>query len=148
MAFSGEILLNSIQEEFPEKAEEIKSFEITPPVSAEYLLGLCEGDPELRELFDEMIEYFYRYTRDVCEQEMLIKKGMSENLEEIKEMDIKRTKLHNAMIDSVKILAKNLLRKGKDSLWIVPIDKNGRVGYAQLALLTTFVDILKSNPKT
>ncbi len=139
-----EHLLHEIASDFPEKLEEISEFrEMKPPVSEEYLLELCGDDPELIELFEEMIEYFYRYTHDVCEQESLIKKGLDENLAEIQERDGPRTSLHNAMIDSVKILARNLVKRGKDGSWIAPIDKKSRAGYAQLALLTTFQDLLK-----
>ncbi len=141
-----EEILSEITGEFPAKVEEIKQFEgLEPPISETYLFSLCEGDVELIELFDQMIEYFYRYTRDVCEQESLIKQGVSENLEEIRSKDSARGALHNAMIDSVKIFARNLRAKGKDVSWIEPIDKKGRVGYANLALLMTFHDILALN---
>lgn len=119
--------------------------DLKPPVEKEYLMSLCEGDAELTELFEEMVEYFYRYTRDVCMMESLKheKDGIENNLEEIRNLDVQRTALHNAMIDSVKILVRNLGNKGKDVSWFSNIDKMGRTGYAQLALLTTFVDILK-----
>ncbi|MHB0978033.1 MAG: hypothetical protein ACYC1K_01320 [Minisyncoccota bacterium] len=141
-----EEILSSITGEFPTKVEEIKQFEgIEPPVNEMYLFSLCEGDVELIELFDEMIEYFYRYTKDVCQQESLIKAGVPENLEEIRSRDAARGALHDAMIDSVKIFARNLRVKSKDASWIEPIDKKGRTGYANLALLTTFHDLLALN---
>ena len=118
---------------------------IEPPVSETYLFGLCEGDEGLINLFDEMIEYFYRYTKDVCIQESLIKQDIQENLEEIQNMDSARTALHDAMIDSVKIFARNLRAKGRDTTWLDSIDKKNRVGYANMALLTTFHDILAIN---
>ena len=148
MWFSHESLLHSISEEFPNQVEESKGFaEIEPAVREEYLYQICEGNESLTELLDEMIEYFYRYTRDACEQQSLIDQGLEENLEEIREKDGPRTTLHNAMIDSVKILARNLRQKGLDSAWIDKVDKKGRAGYAQLALSTTFRDILKEELK-
>lgn len=144
---SREGLLNQIREEFPEQVRESSFYaEMEPAVREEYLYELCEGDESLENLFEEMIEYFYRYTRDVCEQESLIKKNIPENIEEIRSRDKDRTILHNAMIDSVKIFSRNLGVKGKDNSWIDGIDKGGRAGYAKLALLTTFLDILKPNP--
>lgn len=139
---SNERLLNRITDEFPVQVKSMDKYrDRVPPVTEDYLLGLCEGDPELIELFDDMIEYFYRYTRDVCEQEALKAEGIVENNEEIKRLDGPRTILHDTMIDSVKIFARNLQRKGKDSSWIADIDKKGRIGYANLALLTTLSDI-------
>jgi hypothetical protein len=145
MGISHESLV-SITEQFPEKTAEMKLYaEIEPPVTEEYLEALCEGDEDLKELFDEMLVYFYRYTRDVCEQESLKNEGITDNIEEIKRLDGPRTILHNTMIESVKIFARNLRKKGKDSSWIEGIDKKGRAGYAQLALLTTFREILSLN---
>ena len=139
---SHEDILHSITGEFPAKVEEIKQYEgIQPSVSEIYLFGLCEGDVELIELFDEMIEYFYRYTKDVCEQESL-KQDIQGNLEEIHSMEVVRSSLHDAMIDSVKIFARALLKKGRDTTWLDPIDKKSRIGYANFALLTTFHDLL------
>jgi len=105
MGISHEVL-DSIIEEFPDQVEESKAYaEIEPAVREEYLLDQCEGDPELIELFEEMI-------------------------------------------DSVRILARNLKRKGKNIMWFDKIDKSSRVGYAVLALSTTYRDILKENKKS
>jgi hypothetical protein len=92
-----------------------------------------------------MLGYFYRYTKDVCEQESLIRQDLHENLEEIREKDTARTALHDAMIDSVKIFARNLQKKGKDASWLDMIDKKGRAGYANLAFSFTFLDLLALN---
>lgn len=139
---SHEKFLKAITGEYPAQVESMSQYkEIRPPVSEEYLRNLCGEDPELISLFDEMIEYFYRYTRDVCAQEAIKHEGITENNEEIQRLDGPRTILHNTMIDSVKIFARNLNKKGKDSTWIGPIDKKGRAGYAQLALLSTIAAI-------
>jgi hypothetical protein len=149
MGISHESILHSITEEFPKQVEESKLYaEIMPAVSEEYLYELCEGDEGLVELLEEMLEYFYRYTRDACEQQALIEQGLAENLESIQEKDGPRTALHNAMIDSVKILGRNLRKRGKDSDWLDKVDKAGRAGYAHLALTTTFRDILKFNSQS
>ncbi len=141
-----EEILNSITGEFPTKVEEIKELpKVEPPVSETYLFSLCEGDEGMMELFDEMIEYFYRYTKDVCVQESLIKQDLQENLEEIKSRDAARSALHDAMIDSVKIFVRNLRARGRDVSWVESIDRRGRTGYANLALLTTFHDLLALN---
>jgi hypothetical protein len=144
MGISHERLLGEIEADFPQEIDKMKKYEsIQPPVSKEYLYELCSGDEGLTEHLEEMLEYFYRYTHDACEQQSLISKGIEENLEEIREKDIPRTRLHDAMIDSVKILARNLGQKGKDISWFASIDKRARAGYAQLALSTTLLDILK-----
>ena len=89
----NERLIHKITDEFPVQVKKMDRYrEITPSVTEDYLLGLCEGDPELIELFDEMIECFYRYTRDVCEQEALKAEGIAENNEEIKRLDGPRTR--------------------------------------------------------
>ncbi|KND48932.1 MAG: hypothetical protein AB200_00700 [Parcubacteria bacterium C7867-005] len=148
MTFSQEDYLHGITGEFPTEVTEFKQeyAKIKPPVDKEFLAGLCEGDEDLQTAFEDMIEYFYRYTRDVCTQESLKHAGIQDNLEEIQAMEVPRRVLHNAMIESVKIFVRNLRKKGKDVSWATDIDKRGRAGYAQLALLTTFRDIMKANP--
>ncbi|MBX4199944.1 DUF3232 domain-containing protein [Candidatus Parcubacteria bacterium] len=146
MGFSHESYINELNSEFPEEMSAHVAEVIdhpTPNVSEEYLLELCGDDEELKELLDEMFEYFYRYTQDVCLQESEIAKGITrENVDEINRMDEMRTRLHNSMIDSVKIFARNLQKKGKSVEWLTSIDNRGRAGYARLALLTTFLDII------
>jgi hypothetical protein len=151
MGIAHERLIHGIEEDYPNEVESMATMTqnegLKPLVAKEYLKELCGDDEELVGHFDDMIEYFYRYTRDVCAQEALKhdKDGLQSNLEEIRAMEEPRRVLHDAMIDSVKIFARNLATKGKDSSWITDIDKRGRVGYANLALLTTFVDILNQN---
>ena len=143
----GEILEN-ITAEYPTEVEGMKQYEkFKPVISKKELQVLCEGDEGLTELFDDMIEYFYRYTADVCAQESLKheKDGIQKNMEEIRALEAPRGALHDAMIDSVKILVRNLVKKGKDVSWYQNIDKGGRIGYANLALLITFADILERN---
>ena len=142
MDISHERLLSDIGSEHPEILE---LHDIKPPVSEEYLHGLCEGDEVLEELFDEMIEYFYRYTKDVCSQESLKQDSITDNIEEIREKEEPRRILHDSMIDSVRIFVRHLKEKGKDTTWFEDIDRKSRVGYAQLALLTTYLDIIRFN---
>jgi hypothetical protein len=145
MKGSGLEILAHIAEEHPEGITQITEHpEIQPPVKEEYLLELCGDNEVLTELFEEMIHYFYRYTYDVCRQEGL-KKNMDENLEKIREMEAPRSALHNAMIDSVRIFMRALKKEGKDTSWFDPIDKKSRAGYAQLALLTTYLDIIRND---
>lgn len=146
MRTNHEGMLGNITGEYPAQVDDLVKYEsIKSPVSKEFLEGLCEGDEALDELFDEMIRYFYRYTVDVCLQESLKQDedGIQKNLEEIRAMEAPRTALHNAMIDSVKILARNLKNKEKDVSWLPDIDKKGRAGYAQLALSITLMDLLE-----
>ncbi len=141
-------MLNSITSEYPTEVEKMKGYEkLKPEISKAELQALCEGDEGLTELFDDMIEYFYRYTADVCAQESLKqeKDGIQKNMEEIRALEAPRGALHDAMIDSVKILVRNMVRKGKDVSWYQNIDKKGRIGYGNWALLITFSDILERN---
>lgn len=144
---SNERLLHKITDEFPAQVKGMDKYrEILPPISEQQLFDMCEGDPGMIELYDEMIEYFYRYTRDVCEQEALKHEGIVENNEEIIRRDGPRTLLHNTMIESVKIFARNLQKRGKDTSWLAAIDKKGRIGYASLALLITLAGIPREEP--
>jgi hypothetical protein len=144
MRESGPQILEHIATEHADKLTPFYEHpEIQPPVKEEYLFELCGDNEFLKELCREMIEYFYRYTYDVCIQEGLKKKGIDDNLEEIQRMEAPRSALHNAMIDSVKIFVRALNKEGKDTSWFDDIDRKNRVGYAHFALLTTFYDVIR-----
>lgn len=148
MGISHESILNEIESQYPEKISELEHIfsehpELIPIISEDRLYELCDNDPESLELLEEMLEFFYRYTKDVCAQESLIKNGIEENLEQIHEMDKARTILHNAMIDSVRIFGRKVIQMKKDVTWYENLEKGGRAAYAKFALLTTFVDILE-----
>lgn len=142
MTFSHEEFINEITSEYPAQVKEAESGLDHPPVSEAYLYELCGGEEGLLDTLEDMLEYFYRYTADVCYMQKLISEGVDENLEAIREKEGPRTALHNSMIDSVKIFVRQLREKGKDTSWITKIDKAGRTGYANLALSMTFSDIL------
>jgi len=102
-------------------------------VSFDWLKRECEGDPDLKEVFDDTMKYCARYTKDVCDMEVnkpeLIAKG------ELATADDARTRLHNATIDSINILARQMNFKGKDSRWVK--DLTDRTKYGKFAIVLT-----------
>lgn len=101
--------------------------------SFDWLKRECEGDPDLKELFEDMIRYCARYTKDVCDMEVnkpeLIAKG------ELATADDARTRLHNTTVDSINILARQMSLRGKNSKWVE--DLTDRTKYGKFAIVLT-----------
>jgi hypothetical protein len=145
----------TLHHELEDIAQEMKSEgyeDYAPVIDPETLQKLCEGVPRLEVLFTHMVDYCYRYSHDVFtmlrEQkrlEELRKKGLDsrEDYLEVREMDEKRHRLHEAMIQSVNSLSLELSKQGRDNTWMEEIVSNGRAGYAQFALLTFYKNYVR-----
>ena len=120
---------------------------LEPSINPQDLQKLCKGDPLLEQVCTSMLSYCRRYAHDVFEmlyeqkvvEDMRIKgEDTQEAFQELKELDERRHRLHDAMIDSVNLVSRKLAEKGKDIEWIREIKNNGRAGYATFALLTFY----------
>ncbi len=103
-----------------ERIEHVRSKLISP----QELRDLCEGDELLEALMEDVSDYSIRYAQDVWEMDELIKRYKDGELskeewkEEMSNADADRTRLHNALIDSVAILPRNMRKKEVDNSWI------------------------------
>jgi hypothetical protein len=130
-----------------EKMEEVGYSSIAPVISPDKLKSLCEGDTLLESCLDKMNSYCVRYAQDVFnmmyEQMKLAElreKGedSKEMYDELKIIDLNRHNLHEAMIDSVNLMSRQLAKKGKDNEWMREVVIEGRAGYARFAMLTFY----------
>ena len=109
----------------------------------------CQGDDQLVKQYSEVVKNCYRYLAIVCEfvsffydyNNGRFSKDEYEN--GFKEIDDRRTSVHNVTIDSFNILSRMMKSKERDNGWVQPLVQGGRVAYGQLAMNKTFVDILK-----
>ena len=107
----------------PEAYENMsESFEEARPVISEKELEtLCSGNEQLEKLLESMIEYSLRYAEDVWSMHIFVNEGgfdSEDGAEKFAELDAARTILHNALIDSIAILSRNLNKEGKDNSWV------------------------------
>lgn len=68
-----------------------------------------------------MMDYALRYAHDVWSMQKFVNDGgfSTENgAAQFAEMDIARTRLHNALIDSIAILSRSLGQEGKNNEWV------------------------------
>lgn len=118
----------------------------TPEIGVEQLEVLCQGDETLQELLAEMLDYCARYTETVCKFEQVNLNGQTTKANgELESIDEYRTRIHQATIDSINILSRNLKQKGRDNDWIKPIAAQQRAGYGRFALTITFSRLAKEN---
>ncbi len=120
---------------------------LEPAISPLELQKLCEGDEILEQLRLSVIKYVHRYAHDVysmmIEQIELSEKrekgeDTQEDAEAIHETDERRHNLHNALIDSINALSRELVKKEKDAEWMRELQQGGRPAYAKFALLTFY----------
>lgn len=128
--------------------------EVKMSVAIDTLENACAENPILKKFFDSMLEHFYGYTETVWEFQDILNKQAAGKLseEEYREafasIDLTRTRSHDAMIDSVNILARAMKKFNLDPNWISPLNdpagKAVRTRYAKLALQTTYLKIIKT----
>ena len=145
-----QILKNVIEQFYPE-IEQLKELyqnkgEIKPVITIGELEKLCEGNERLEKLLKETIESFYRYTETICAYQKIFSQDITDEEvnRQLAELEITRSRVHNALIDNVVILARTLERFGKDSSWIEKLGpKTNRVAYGKLAIENTYLKLLE-----
>lgn len=111
---------------------------LIPEVSARELEQLCSGDEHLLELLQSTLEQCARYTEDVARFLQVKNEGQAaKESGAYYEIDQKRRLTHEATIDSINVLARELSRYGRDGSWIKKLAGN-RAAYMRFALRVTF----------
>lgn len=120
---------------------------LQPSILPEKLTELCEKDPVLAQCAEGMFTYVNRYAHDVYsmiieQMELAEKREKGEDTQEdtkmLAETDERRHHLHNALIDSINLLSRELGKRGLDNEWMHDFAHEGRAGYARFALLTFY----------
>lgn len=120
---------------------------LEPAIDPEALRVLCEDDPLLTTCLTSMNKYCNEYAHDVFnmmyEQKLIEEmrergEDTREAYEELVVIDRNRHNLHEAMMDSVNLVSRELGKRGKDNEWMREVIKGGRATYATFALLTFY----------
>lgn len=115
---------------------------IHPIVSFDELENMCKGNEILEHLFEEIVDYCERYTETAARFQEMILQGVDFDNREAKEwIDGERKITHDAMIDSVNILARNMEKAGKDISWVELLGKS-RAAYGNFALQNTYLSLI------
>lgn len=136
----------NFRKRFPKESQDIEQqfghHEIKPVITVDELKQLCNNNEKLENLLSEVVDYFFKYTETVCEYKIILEKHLADDdvKQELENWDEIRSYTHNAMIDSVNILIRNL--GNKDLLTKLP-PKENRAAYAALALQNTYLELLK-----
>ncbi len=140
----GKKFIEEHPDTFREMEEQLGDPEkLSPIVSFENIERSCSGNETLEHLYAEMVDYCERYTETVARFQELILRGVDFENRETKEwIDGERKSVHDAMIDSVNILARNLAKEGKDASWITRFGKS-RAAYGNFALQNTYSLLIK-----
>lgn len=135
---SGEGAMEEIRKTFnPERLKTV--------VELDTLRKMVQGDPDLEQLLEDMVAQCEKYTKSVLEYRKLQleeNQRTMENREEWERLDGESHIAHDATIDSVNILARNLNQKGKNGAWVSEL-LGSRARYGNFAMALTFKELMK-----
>ncbi|PCI30391.1 hypothetical protein COB55_00280 [Candidatus Wolfebacteria bacterium] len=108
-------------------------------ITLEELTGYCADSEILRELLDSVVVCSLRYLESVCEFTLVNMKSSDEVKEgEFEEADENRRRVHEANMDAINILARNMKKHGCDGTWVTKCSSVGRTAYGKFALMIAF----------
>ena len=124
------------------------------PITLEALRDKCAGDSGLLMLVDDVESRAFRYTQAVIETQLSLRRGDldRENMSrvDVRNRDAVQRRAHDVYIDSVKILARNLARHGKDTNWFNKFCPDAerahdtyRPEFARFGLIITYREVLR-----
>jgi len=109
-----------------------------------WLESEIKGDQILEKLWQNVKAYAYQYTEVVCEfMEDQLRGNDRESLEDRQFIDEKRKRKHDAFIDSLGILSRNMRKCGKDGSWYEMFGNN-RAKQGLWAIKFTYNKIVES----
>lgn len=135
------------QQELLKKMEDSGYGSMEPAINPHDLKNVCKGEPILLTCYEQMNTYCIRYAYDVFnmmyEQRKLeefreVKEDTAEMYEELQIIDKNRHNLHEAMMDSVNLLSRELAKREIDIEWMREVSSGGRASYAKFAMLTFY----------
>ncbi len=142
-------MYNELSIKYPHSISEMEKIYSSPEflnstINVDFIKKECEGNEILEKLFNDMLNYLYRYTETVFEYNEILSNDISQDTinQKLKELEEIRKKVHNATIDSINILSRQLAKFGKDNSWIDQVGSS-RATYGNFAIVNTFRKLLK-----
>lgn len=122
-----------------------KGLKLDLPITYGELEALCAGDDFCERALEQFKNYAIRYSNDVWKMNEALKNRAIYTDEEWREifpqMDNERTRLHNTLIDSIKILSRKLNDAERDNSWMRALAPAGQVERAtcgKFAIMLTY----------
>lgn len=135
--------MRKIWEEYPREFHEwdetlIEHEPAMPAVSLLYLREQCRNNKEVSELYEDLEDSFYNYA-DIFFKFNQILVSYNEEPEKYKaeydKIDADRHNIHNATIDNIFILARQMDKAGLDGSWIKKVGQGNRENRAAMQAL-------------
>jgi hypothetical protein len=113
--------LTGIPKKYPEGVKDVQQFPLAmlERVNPDDIEKQLDGDEVLRKLWEEVKELSMEYFIDVCrfvQENERVKQGGSPD--DLKESSETRRYKHDAFIEQLNILARNMNERGKDGNWL------------------------------
>ena len=135
-------LVQSLAPHVGAKAEQKRGIK-NPIISLQKLEFQCFGNEMLEELLEQMVVCSLRYTEAVLLYEIIaIDPESTKDGTRIDQQKI-RSSVHDATIDAVKILSRNLKKASIDNSWIAKLEAGGRPAYMLFAIQIAFEAALR-----
>ncbi len=117
------------------------------PIDLDFYMGIASKNENVRIALKSMLAHCLRYTEDVAEMEKIALSIHDTNDETRAESDTKRTRSHDATIDSINIFARTLKKEGYPSDWLSwsPAKENRPIygSFATLLTLNRFKEMIQ-----
>lgn len=141
-----------------EKVESGKE-KLTLPVTEAELRAECAGDDHCERALEDFLDYSTRYAADVWNMKTMmqerIEHGETQDWQDrYSKADRERSQLHNALIDSIAILSRALLRAERDNEWVrslMPTGELSRPACGKFAIMLTYsryVNAIGNDPQS
>lgn len=133
--------LENFSERYPDALPEMENNlgdpeSLKPAVDLEQIKEDVRGSEGLERLTNEALDYCERYTETVAQFHEALIKTTKENEDELEVADKTRRIVHSAAEDSIKILARELTKSGRNADWIKGF--KSRADYGKFAMVTTY----------
>ncbi len=135
MELHNKITPEITQEEL-EAIERLFKVDLHPPlINLEEYREICENDETARELLQELVDKCLNYTVDVSVMERFTREHEGVRDEDFDTVNNKRKTTHDAMIGSVNIFSRYILKNQLTDKPFITWDPSNRSGYGRFALL-------------
>lgn len=134
MSFELKHLNHTAIETVKEHANDIEVCE--PVVSIGELETIVEGDTELHELLEYVVEACFSYTETVINFKIKFSETKGEITEEMGSVDTLRRSVHDSTISYINAFSRALVKKGRDNSWMQNggMDGKNRAAYGKFAI--------------
>lgn len=120
---------------------------LNPLIEFGAIREMCEGNAVLEKLFSDMENYSEKYVETLAKYQELINQDVDRDIKtELAKLDQDSRIVHDAAIDSVNILSRNMEKFGKNGSWIEKFNKS-RALFGRFMVINIYKELASEEKK-